>query len=256
MKPLRSCAVPLALVLAACQPGAPTGSGAGPATSAPPRPSASAPGTFQEVRAARHPDHDRLVFQFSGPTAPQTHIDGYLDRVTEDPSDRPVPLAGHAFLRVVFTGARFETGPRRITPGLPLLKDVAFAGDFEAVLSWGVGLDRPAGVTVLTLSDPARVAVDLWYTAPPQLVWPERTLDEARATQRAVDAGHQPWRVDADAVVGAYAEQVLGWRQAELRRLGPDVYVVSSGAGSVIVTVSQPVRPGNNGIWAVAGLAR
>ncbi len=263
MKPLRTCAVLLALLLAACRPAPsppsnpPTASGGAPTSSAPPPASASAlpAGTLAEVRTASHADHDRLVFQFYGRQAPRTHVDGYLDRVTEDPSDRPVALAGQAFLRVVFDGARFDTGPRRFAPGYPLLKEIALAGDFEAVLSWGVGLSRPAGVTVTTLTDPARVAVDFWYTAPHQVLWPERTFDEARATQRAFDQGHQPWRGDADAVVSSYAQQVLGWQQPTLRRLTTNVYVVSAAARSAIVTVIQPVPEAGNGIWSIAAVA-
>src|SRR6266540_1321829 len=242
MKPLRTCAVLLALLLAACRPAPspplnpPTASGGAPTSSAPPPASASAlpAGTLAEVRTASH---------------------GYHDRVTEDPSDRPVALAGQAFLRVVFDGARFDTGPRRFAPGYPLLKEIALAGDFESVLSWGVGLSRPAGVTVTTLTDPARVAVDFWYTAPHQVLWPERTFDEARATQRAFDQGHQPWRGDADAVVSSYAQQMLGWQQPTLRRLTTNVYVVSAAARSAIVTVIQPVPEAGNGIWSIAAVA-
>src|SRR6266508_3250059 len=224
MKPLRTCAVLLALLLAACRPAPsppsnpPTASGGAPTSSAPPPASASAlpAGTLAEVRTASHADHDRLVFQFYGRQAPRTHVDGYLDRVTEDPSDRPVALAGQAFLRVVFDGARFDTGPRRFAPGYPLLKEIALAGDFESVLSWGVGLSRPAGVTVTTLTDPARVAVDFWYTAPHQVLW---------------------------------------WQQPTLRRLTTNVYVVSAAARSAIVTVIQPVPEAGNGIWSIAAVA-
>ncbi len=100
----------------------------------------------------------------------------YVDEVRADPSDRLVPLAGHAFLRVVFDPARYA-GRSRVTPNLPLLKEVAAAGQFEAVLSFGVGLDRVAATRVLTLTGPARLVIDFWY-APP-------TCDPE---------GHQPWR--------------------------------------------------------------
>jgi hypothetical protein len=56
--------------------------------------------------------------------------------------------------------ARRYTGPERITPDLPLLKEVVIAGNFEAVLSFGVGLAGPARVEVRELSSPARLVID------------------------------------------------------------------------------------------------
>jgi hypothetical protein len=227
-------------------------------------------GLLQEVRTASHADHDRLVFQFHGASAPRAHLDGYVEQVTEDPSDRPVALAGQAFLRVVFTGARLDTapiesdpakvrrytGPRRLTPGLPLLKELAVAGDFEAVLSWGVGLDRPAAITVQALTGPARVVIDFWYAPPRQLVWPDRTFADAAQVQSAVDAGHEPWRLNPGQVVQRYAEQVLGWQAPAVRPVSVSVYVVNSAAGSAILGVIQPARQGTTGIWAIATVAR
>jgi hypothetical protein len=48
-----------------------------------------------------------------------------------------------------------------ITPGFPTLKQVKIAGDFERVLSFGIGVDHRTGFRVLPLTNPSRVAIDL-----------------------------------------------------------------------------------------------
>src|SRR6266536_663792 len=149
--------------------------------------------------------------------------------------------------------------PTRLTPGLPLLKEVAVAGDFEGVLSFGVGLARPAGLRVQTLTAPARVVIDFWYHPSRQPLWPVTTVDQAWQLQRAVDAGHQPWLCRAESTVTAYAEAKLRWHQPVVRVLSPTVYQVSDPAthATAVVTVYQPARTGGPcGIWVIAAVAR
>jgi hypothetical protein len=242
-------------------------------SSQPPRSGPSPPaGLLQAVRAGRHTDFDRLVLQFGGSSAP-THLLRYVDQVHEDPSDRAVALRGTAFLQVVLHGATLDTSPResdqskaqryngpsRVTPDLPLVKEVAVVGDFEGVLSFGVGLARPAGLRVQVLTAPARVVIDFWYEPPRQLLWPVTTLSQAWELQRAVDEGHQPWLCGAASVVTFYAQAELGWTQPVVRALGSTVYQVSDPASgaTVVVTVYQPARKaGPCGVWAIAELAR
>jgi len=139
---------------------------------APPKDPAPA-GLFVEMRAASHPGYDRLVFEFGGDKPPSHRIEP-VDEVRHDPTDKLIPLQGKRFVRVVFDGAvldtaqwesdpaksRRYTGPDRITPGLPLVKEVAIAGSFEAVLSFGVGLSGQAEMKVEVLSSPARLVID------------------------------------------------------------------------------------------------
>jgi hypothetical protein len=131
-------------------------------------------GLFVEMRAASHPGFERLVFEFGGDKAPPHRIRAVTE-VREDPSDKLIPLQGKRFLVVVFDGATLDTmlwesdpgkarrytGPKRITPDLPLLKEVAVAGNFEAVLSFGVGLSGQATMDVQELTSPARLVIDL-----------------------------------------------------------------------------------------------
>jgi hypothetical protein len=126
----------------------------------------SAP-TLVAVRAGRHAGFDRVVFEFRG-DVPATRRIRYVDQLTEDASGEPVSLAGGADLEVVFEGAnahddrgRPTVSPRRFAPGFTALKEVAQNGDFEAVVSYGLGVDRQRPFTVSTLSGPSRLVIDI-----------------------------------------------------------------------------------------------
>ena len=125
------------------------------------------------MSAASHPGYDRLVFEFGGDEPPPHRIQT-VNEVRQDPTDNLIPLRGKRFLVVVFDGgtldttrwesdprkARRYTGPERITPDLSLLKEVVISGDFEAVLSFGVGLSGQTRMQVRELSAPARLVID------------------------------------------------------------------------------------------------
>ena len=131
---------------------------------------------LQAIRTAHHPTYDRLVLEFDRPVA--GYVVGYVDEIREDASDRLVPLKGGAFLRVVVQGATTDnafqlaagdkhvkyTGPRSITPAHPQLQQVTISGDFEAVLSLGVGVTKKAGFNVELLDNPTRLVVDVATT--------------------------------------------------------------------------------------------
>ncbi|HEY6592456.1 MAG TPA: hypothetical protein VI751_15760 [Actinomycetota bacterium] len=125
--------------------------------------------TLVDVRVGRHPGFDRVVFEFRGGLP--DHRVSYVDQLVEDGSGRPVSVAGAADLQVVFQGANAheEDGspslsPRRLAPGLPAVKEVALVGDFEAVVGYGIGIDRRRPVTVSTLSGPSRLVIDVATT--------------------------------------------------------------------------------------------
>jgi hypothetical protein len=127
-----------------------------------------------EVRVGRHEGFDRVVWNFDGP-APSYRI-GYVDLpVTEDGSGNVVQLEGEAALQAIFSpasgvdmsGPELETvytGPDRIdgdSAGTTAVRAIVETGDFEATLSWAVGLDAQVPFTVSELSDPTRVVVDV-----------------------------------------------------------------------------------------------
>ena len=118
------------------------------------------------VRAAHHPGFDRLVFEFSGPPPSRQRV-RYVNRLIADPSGRPVPIAGRAILVASFFpatahgGADSVTGPERVAFALPNVMTVVRAGDFESVLSYGVGLAKRTTFRVFTLTRPSRVVIDI-----------------------------------------------------------------------------------------------
>jgi hypothetical protein len=125
----------------------------------------SAP-TLTDVRAGRHTGFDRVVFEFSGPV-PEHRI-GYVKQLVQDGSGKPVSVAGTADLEVVFRGANAHEddgtptiSPRRYSTGLPAVKEIAQIGDFEAVVTYGIGVDRKRPIKVSTLSNPSRLVIDV-----------------------------------------------------------------------------------------------
>jgi hypothetical protein len=125
--------------------------------------------TLVDVRAGSHPGFDRVVFEFRG--AVPEHRISYVDQLVEDGSGDPVSVAGAADLEVVFQGANAhqENGsptisPRRFSPGLPAVKEIAQLGDFEAVVSYGIGVDQRRPIQVSTLSNPSRLVIDIATT--------------------------------------------------------------------------------------------
>lgn len=130
-------------------------------------------GVLTAVRWADRGGYDRVVLDFGGPVGGWTVQ--YVDTLTEDPTGSPVTLAGDAVLAVSIQGATrnnaFQTsdttalqtypGPRRLRPGLSNVLELADAGDFEAVLTVGIGVRRRAGFRVLHLTGPERIVVDV-----------------------------------------------------------------------------------------------
>ncbi|MFN2471163.1 MAG: hypothetical protein ABR583_09285 [Gaiellaceae bacterium] len=130
---------------------------------------------LERVSIGRHEGFDRVVFRF------RDHVPGYRVQYVEPPlkedgSGAPVEIEGGSPLLVRLepaSGFDLETGegelvydgPRRIDgadAGASVVREVVRTGDFEAVLSWAVGLDQPVDFRVLTtLDDPPRLVVDL-----------------------------------------------------------------------------------------------
>jgi uncharacterized protein DUF4232 len=172
---------------------------------------------LRQLRTGEHGSFERLVLEF---TAPYGAVKvGYVPVVRQEPSNRIVPLQGRSFLQIVIQGAvaRYAAtpitpyqGPTTVTPRYPTLRQVSISGDFERVLSVGVGLSRTAGFRVQRLSAPDRLVLDVAET-PTWRMWPEDNLAQARDEQAAVNQGHQPWRGSPEMVSQVYALSVYGW---------------------------------------------
>lgn len=129
-----------------------------------------------DVRVGTHEGYDRLTFEFapadassSGPfVIPHYRVESQ-DTVTEDGSGLPVAMDGTSFAGVVFWGAsgwdvdgrQTYLGPSDLRPGFETLSELRRTGDYERVLSWGIGMAGPSCWQVSVLQDPPRLVVDL-----------------------------------------------------------------------------------------------
>lgn len=113
------------------------------------------------VRVGHHPAWDRVVLDLSGPV-PGYSV-RYVDHVVADASGRTVPLRGSAALEVVLrpTSTTVHAVQPSLTPGLPAVRQVKGAGDFEAVTTYGIGVAGRLPFRVLTLNAPNRLVIDV-----------------------------------------------------------------------------------------------
>lgn len=120
-----------------------------------------------QIQAAHHPGFDRLVFQFRG-ALPAQRSASYVPQVIADPSGLKVSVAGNATLLVRFSQAsghnnagQVTYGPASRTYALPQMIQCVNAGDYEAVLRFGVGVAAKAPFHMFTLTNPSRVVIDI-----------------------------------------------------------------------------------------------
>jgi hypothetical protein len=121
------------------------------------------------IRTGEQGGFDRVVLEFDGPV-PGYRAE-YVQQVVEDATGDPVELSGKAFLQVAVQtatmddgtqgGSRVYGGPVRLTPKLGQLREVLVAGDFEGVLTFGLGLNARRAFRVTALSSPSRLVIDL-----------------------------------------------------------------------------------------------
>lgn len=124
-----------------------------------------------DLRVAGHPGYDRVVFEFRQPVPGYTVK--YVDRpITEDGSGDEVTVDGGAVLEVRFepastfdmdagsSGQPTYSGARRVKAGdAQAVREVVRTGDFEAVLTWVVGVDRSRPFKVTVASSPKHVLI-------------------------------------------------------------------------------------------------
>jgi hypothetical protein len=128
---------------------------------------ASAAAYLTDVQLTTGDCTDVVTFTFAD-SAPGYEIAYQAGPITQDGSGEPVDVAGSAFLVVRFspaygynfdTGTSTYTGPDHITsPGAFFVRDVAKTGDFEAVVSWVIGVDQQRPF-VVSNDDPASVSI-------------------------------------------------------------------------------------------------
>jgi hypothetical protein len=130
---------------------------------------------ISNVRAAAHQGCDRVVFDLNG-LGRVGYLVGYVPTVHADPSDQPIRVTGGAALQVTIQAPDFresghqpwrtpwQLGQRLFGPQT-MLREVRFAGSFEHVTTFAVGVRSQRPFRVLVLPDPGnhatRVVVDI-----------------------------------------------------------------------------------------------
>jgi hypothetical protein len=112
-----------------------------------------------------HAGYDRFVIR--GRFATPGYDARYVDKVVADGSGKTIVLLGTKRIRVIIRHARGHTSggtnllPSTLTPKCSNLRQVKKAGDFEGVVTYGLGLSRRTGFRVFRLTGPTRVVVDV-----------------------------------------------------------------------------------------------
>jgi len=120
------------------------------------------------VRTGYHQGYDRIVFEFSGDAMPSWWTE-YIDRPAHEcGSGNQRFLAGDAWLQVRFNGtaAHTDAGEPTITSRdrklkLPNMKELALTCDFEATVTWVIGLASPEPYRAVELQNPTRLVIDV-----------------------------------------------------------------------------------------------
>lgn len=109
-----------------------------------------------ETESVAGVDRVRFVFRQSqsGVTDPPKYFVSYVDELRTDGEGGPVDVEGSAFVAVSFqaigvdlsgeTPVEVYTGPKEIVTAFPTVLELEETGDFEATVSWGIGLSSKA----------------------------------------------------------------------------------------------------------------
>jgi hypothetical protein len=118
------------------------------------------------IRGAEHSGADRVAFEFRGGLPAQTHV-AYVRALVQDGSGLPIPMPGRATLEVRVQHANAHdqhgrsTAPDALTLPLRNVMRVKRAGDFEAVVSYGIAVAQRQPFRVTRLRNPDRLVVDI-----------------------------------------------------------------------------------------------
>jgi hypothetical protein len=128
---------------------------------------------LERIAVGRHEGYDRVVFQFRN-DLPGYRVEYVQPPLKEDGSGNPVEIQGGAIVLVRMEpasgfdlgtpgGVMVYKGPKRIqgsSAGTSVVRELVRTGDFEAVLSWAVGLTDKVDFRVRTATSPSRLIVD------------------------------------------------------------------------------------------------
>jgi hypothetical protein len=117
------------------------------------------------ARTSEQIGYDRFVLQFDG-IVPTYSVKRQPKPVfTLGASGQTVTLSGTAGVLITVhsaTGNTTFTGSNDLIHSeYAVIKEARQVQDFEGTVAWGLGINKPACMRVFTLSDPARLVVDL-----------------------------------------------------------------------------------------------
>lgn len=117
------------------------------------------------VRAAAQTGYDRFVIDLGQSPLQQYEVSTQpTSKFTLDPKGDVVTLNGTSGVLIILSNASNHnafTGSTDVRTGLPTIKEARLVGDFEGMVSWGLGVNGPGFVRVMTLTSPNRLVVDV-----------------------------------------------------------------------------------------------
>ncbi|MEA3216068.1 MAG: hypothetical protein QOJ19_2224 [Acidimicrobiia bacterium] len=129
------------------------------------------------IRTGAHDTFERVVFEFrDGDAIPGVQV-GYAEQaIAMDGSGEPVSVPGDRVLVVRMQAAsridgiqnppqQLYTGPERVPGTRSPVTEVVFMGDFEARLSWAIGVVDNPRFTLATMVNPTRIVLDVSRSA-------------------------------------------------------------------------------------------
>ena len=150
------------------------------------------------------PDVDlhRFAVHPNNPLPEIVHAEFVDPPILADPSGQVVPVSGNVVLQLVMSNAsgvdlsvdppvQTYTGPTRIEASLPNVVEVVETGDFEAVLSWAIGVRSGAGAPPLRCSRPTAWWSTCRTSSPPWWWHPIHRMTPARAQLSGVRLGER-----------------------------------------------------------------
>jgi hypothetical protein len=130
-------------------------------------------GLLTDVRfAQREEGFTRIVFDFQAADGIPGYEVGYEPGPFRNMAEVEVPVSGSAFLAIrMFPASRVDlsvdpyvityTGPESLLIIGSNIREIVFLEDFEANMTWIVGLDAQKPFRVGTLADPPRIFIDI-----------------------------------------------------------------------------------------------
>ncbi|MEO7803269.1 MAG: hypothetical protein ABIS18_02210 [Actinomycetota bacterium] len=118
---------------------------------------------------------DTITFTFTPPAVPIWELKQATPPFTEDASGNPVSINGTHFFTLIFQGTdahefdgetarKSYPGPKELVlPGNPLL-ELEETGDFEATVSFVIGLDRLVCPAISEMQSPHRLILSFSHT--------------------------------------------------------------------------------------------